>query len=323
MKSGMAWALAAMVGLGAVSEARAQGDYPNKPVRVIVAYPAGGSTDITARLLGERLSRLWNQQVIVDNKSGAAGTIGADQVAKAPPDGYMLLAAASPEIAISRSTQRNLPYDPIKDFAPISLLTIGPFMLVVAPQVPASNLQELIALAKAKPNSLNFASYGVGTSNHLVGELFKATAGLDIVHVPYRGSAPALTDLTAGQVQLMFDTIIVAMPHVRDGRLKAIAVATPERTRLAPDVPTMSEAGLPGFTGGSWVGLLAPARTPPAIVEKLGKDVAQVMREGLSQAFADKGLIPADSNPAAFARFIEAEVTKWSGVAKTAGIQPE
>jgi tripartite-type tricarboxylate transporter receptor subunit TctC len=287
---------------------------------MIVAYPAGGSTDIAARLLSERLSRFWGQAVVVENRGGAAGTIGADSVAKSAPDGYTLLMAASPEIAIARSTQRNLPYDPVADFAPISLLAQSPFLLVATAGLGVSNVQELIALGRARPGTLNYASFGNGTSNHLVGELFKVTTGLDIAHVPYRGSGPMMTDLISGTVQLAFDTVPAGLPHVHGGRLRAIGAAMLRRSPLAPEVPTLHEQGLAGFTGGSWVGLVAPARTPDPVVAKIAADTERLMTEGFSRELEERGLSPEGLGPAAFRRFIEAEVVKWGEVARRAGI---
>ncbi|MCC7426682.1 MAG: tripartite tricarboxylate transporter substrate binding protein [Alphaproteobacteria bacterium] len=303
--------------------ARAQGAWPTRPVRFIVAYPAGGSTDIVARLMADRLSRVWGQPVVVENRAGAAGTIGADSVAKAAPDGYTLLFAASPEMAIARSTQRNLPYDPVRDFAPISLTATSPFLLVAHPGLAARNVQELVALAKREPGKLNYGSFGIGTSNHFTGELFKAVAGIDIVHVPYRGSAPMLTDLVGGQLQLAFDTFTAALPHVQAGRLRAIGAATPRRSVLAPDVPTIHEQGLTGFTGGSWVGMLAPARTPAAILTRIETDLRALHAAGMNKELQDRGLEPAGSTGAEFRTFIEAEVTKWGDVARRAGIQAQ
>jgi tripartite-type tricarboxylate transporter receptor subunit TctC len=306
-------------GLG--SPALAQGvAWPSRSVRLIVAYPAGGSTDIVARLLAERLSRIWNQPVVVDNRAGAAGTIGADSVAKTTPDGYTLLLAASPEIAIARSTLRNLPYDPVRDFAPINLLAQSPFLLMATPGINVSSLQELVALARARPGTLNYASFGTGTSNHFVGELFKVSAGIDITHVPYRGSGPMMTDLIGGTVQLAFDTIPAGLPHVQAGRLRGIGAAMLRRSSLAPDIPTLDEQGLQGFTGGSWVGLVAPARTPEPVVEKIAADVDRVMADGFSRELAQRGLAPEGLGPAAFRSFIEAEVVKWGDVARRAGI---
>ena len=310
-------ALASLPGRPALAQG---GAWPSRPVRMIVAYPAGGSTDIAARLLAERLSRLWGQSVVVDNRAGAAGTIGADSVAKATPDGYTLLLAASPEIAIARSTQRNLPYDPVQDFAPINLLAQSPFLLVANAGLSVGSLQELVALARARPGSLNYASFGNGTSNHFVGELFKAAAGLDITHVPYRGSGPMMNDLVAGNVQLAFDTVPAGLPHVRSGRLRALGAAMLRRSPLAPEVPTLDEQGLRGFTGGSWVGLVAPARTPGPVVAKIAADVDRLMAEGLARELEERGLAPEGLGPADFRAFIEAEVVKWGEVARRAGI---
>ena len=235
----------------AFAQGGAADGWPSRPVRMVVAYPAGGSTDIVGRLLAERLARLWGQPVVVENRSGAAGTLGADAVAKAAPDGHTLLLAASPEIAIARSTQRDLPYDPVRDFAPVGLLAQSPFLLLANNALGVADVRELVALAKARPGGLNYASFGNGTSNHLVGELFKATAGVDIAHVPYRGSGPMMTDLVAGTVKLAFETVAAGLPHARSGRVRALGAATPRRSPLAPDVPTFDEQGFAGFTGGT------------------------------------------------------------------------
>jgi len=296
------------------------GAWPTRPVRMIVGYPAGGSTDIAARLLAERLGRVWNQPVVVENRAGAAGTIGADSVAKSAPDGYTLLMAASPEIVIARSTQRNLPYDPVQDFAPISLLAQSPFLLLATPGINVSSLQELIAFARSRPGALNYASFGTGTSNHFVGELFKVVTGLDITHVPYRGSGPMMIDLIGGTVQLAFDTIPAGLPHVRGGRLRAPGAAMLRRSPLAPEVATLDEQGLPGFTGGSWVGLVAPARTPEPVISRIAADVERLMAEGFANELEQRGLTPERLGPAAFSRFIEAEVVKWGDVARRANI---
>jgi tripartite-type tricarboxylate transporter receptor subunit TctC len=301
--------------------ALAQGSaWPGRSVRIIVAYPAGGSTDIVARLLAERLSRAWGQAVVVDNRAGAAGTIGADSVAKATPDGYTLLLAASPEMAIARSTQRNLPYDPVQDFAPINMLAQSPFLFMATAGLNVGTVQELITLARSRPGTLNYASFGIGTSNHFVGELFKVATGVDITHVPYRGSGPMMTDLIAGTVQLAFDTVPAALPHVRAGRVRALGAAMLRRSPLAPEVPTMAEQGLTGFTGGSWVGLVAPARTPEALVSKIAMDIDRIMADGFSRELEERGLAPEGLGPIAFRGFIEAEVVKWGDVARRAGI---
>lgn len=315
-----------LAGVGSVllaAGARAQDAWPSRTVRIVVGYPAGGSTDIVARLAADRLGRLWGQSVVVENRSGAAGTIGADSVAKAAPDGYTLLMAASPEIAIARSTQRNLPYDPVRDFAPIMLLAQSPFLLLAHPSVPATGVAELIALAKARPGALNFGSFGNGTSNHFVGELLKAEAGIDITHVPYRGSGPMMNDLIAGNVQLAFDTFPAGLPHVQTGRLRALGVAMLRRSVLAPDVPTLDEQGLKGFTGGSWVGLVAPSRTPGPVIERIAADMDRLMTASFAETLSERGLVPEGLGPVAFRAFIEAEVGKWGRVAERANIHPE
>jgi tripartite-type tricarboxylate transporter receptor subunit TctC len=302
----------------------AQSAWPTKPVRIVVAYPPGGSTDIAARLLAERLGKALGQQVIVDNRGGAGGTIGALSVVRADPDGYTLLLAASPEVSIAPTTMKAMSYDPVKDLQPITLVGQVPFFLVANPQFPPNTLGELIAYAKANPGKVNYSSYGNNTSNHLVGELFKATAGIDTVHVPYKGSGPSIIDLIAGQVQYTFDTPAATLNQVRAGKLKAIAVATPERLANAPAVPTMAESGLPGFIGGTWFGLLAPARTPKAIIDRLHAETAALLNGAeLRHAFEERDIIPGGNTPEEFGRFIAAEVGKWKTLAARIGLQPE
>jgi len=298
--------------------------YPTRPVRLIVGYPPGGSTDIAARMIGQRLTPVFGQTVVIDNRAGASGTIGASIVVKAEPDGHTLSFAASPEVAIYRALMKNPPYDSLKDFQPVTLAGRVPFMLVVHPSVTANTVKELIAVARAKPGALNFASFGNGTSNHLVGEAFRAAAGINIVHIPYKGSAPAITDLLGGQVQMTFDTVPVVLPQVRAGKLKALAVATPKRSPLAPDVPTMDEAGVAGFSGGTWFGVLAPARTPAAVVERLNKEITAILRApDVVQTFTDRGIEPAGNSAAEFRAFIESESRRWLKVAQDAGVKPE
>ena len=302
----------------------AQTTWPTKPVRIVVAYPPGGSTDIAARLLAERLGKALGQQVIVDNRGGAGGTIGALSVVRADPDGYTLLLAASPEVSIAPTTMKSMSYDPVKDLQPITLVGQVPFFLVANPQFPPNTLGELIAYAKANPGKVNYSSYGNNTSNHLVGELFKATAGIDTVHVPYKGSGPSIIDLIAGQVQYTFDTPAATLNQVRAGKLKAIAVATPERLANAPGVPTMAESGLPGFIGGTWFGLLAPARTPKPIIDRLHAETAALLNgPELRRAFEERDIIPGGNTPEEFGRFIAAEVGKWKSLAARIGLQPE
>jgi tripartite-type tricarboxylate transporter receptor subunit TctC len=314
----------AIVAFAAFAAAAAEPAYPTRPVRLIVGYPPGGSTDIAARLVGQRLAPVFAQTIVIDNRAGASGTIGAGIVVKAEPDGHTLSFAASPEVAIYRALVKNPPYDSLRDFVPVTLVGRVPFMLVVHPSVAANSVKELVALAKAKPGTLNFASFGNGTSNHLVGEAFRAAAAINIVHIPYKGSAPAITDLLGGQVQMTFDTVPVVLPQVRAGKLRALAVATPKRSPLAPEVPTMDEAGVAGFTGGTWFGVLAPARTPAAAVDRLNKEIAAILRApDVVQTFNDRGIEPVGNSAAEFRAFIESESRRWLQVAQNAGVKPE
>ena len=308
----------------AITAAAADPAYPTRPVRLIVGYPPGGSTDIAARLVGQKLAPAFAQTVVIDNRAGASGTIGASIVVKAEPDGHTLSFAASPEVAIYRALMKNPPYDSRKDFQPVTLVGRVPFMLVIHPSVAASSVKELVFLAKAKPGTLNFASFGNGTSNHLVGEAFRAATGINIVHIPYKGSAPAITDLLGGQVQMTFDTVPVVLPQVRAGKLKALAVATPKRSPLAPEVPTMDEAGVGGFFGGTWFGVLAPARTPSSVVDRLNTEISAILRApDVVQTFTDRGIEPVGNGTAEFRAFIEAESRRWLKVAQDAGVKPE
>jgi tripartite-type tricarboxylate transporter receptor subunit TctC len=310
--------------IAAIPALAAEAPYPTRPIRLIVGYPAGGATDIAARLIGQKLGPVFAQTIVVDNRAGASGTIAAGIVAKAEPDGHTLAFAASPEVAIYRALMKTPPYDSLRDFQPITLVGRVPFMLVVHPSVSASSVKELVALAKAKPGALNFASFGNGTSNHLVGEAFRAASGVNIVHIPYKGSAPAIADLLGGQVQMTFDAVPVVVPQVRAGKLRALAVTTPKRSALAPDVPTMDEAGVPGFVGGTWFGVLAPARTPATIVDRLYREIAAILRSpDIAQTFNDRGFEPGGNTPAEFRAFIEAETRRWLKVAQDAGIKPE
>jgi len=298
--------------------------WPTKPVKIIVAYPPGGSTDIAGRLLADRLTKTLGQQVLIENRGGAGGTIGAQSVVRAEPDGYTLLLAASPEVSIAPITMKAMPYDPVKDLAPITLVGVVPFFLVANPGLPANTLGELIAYAKANPGKVNYSTYGNNTSNHLVGELFKATAGINSVHVPYKGSGPSIIDLMGGQVQYTFDTPAATLGHVKSGKLKAIAVATPQRIANAPNVPTMSESGLQGFVGGTWFGLLAPARTPQPILDRIHADVVAALQSPeLRKAFEDRDIIPGGNSADEFGRFIQAEVAKWRELAAKVGIVAE
>ncbi len=314
-----------LLGLGlGVTPALAQTAWPNGPVKLIVAYPPGGSTDVAARLVAEKLSARLGQPFVVENRAGAGGTIGAASVVKSAADGSTLLFAASPELTISRITRKDLPYDSSRDLVAITQVGSVPFMLVANPSVPATDLKSLIAWAREQGDRVSYSSFGNNTSNHLVGELFKVEAGIKSTHVPYKGSAPSITDLIGGQVQYTFDTVTAVLPHVRSGKLKPIAMATEARSPLMPELATLSESGLPGFIGGTWFGVLAPAKTPAAIIEKAHAEISAVVRSPeVVKAFQDKGIEPVGGTPEAFARFIESEITKWQSLAGRIGIKQE
>ena len=298
--------------------------YPERPVRMIVAYPPGGSTDTAARLVAEALSRSIGQTVLVENKAGAGGTIGAAYVAKSAPDGYTLLFGSAAELSIARATRINVPFDTLRDFEPITLVGLVPFLLVTNAKLPPDNLGELLAWIKANPGKVNYSSFGSNTTNHLAGEAFKVAAGIEATHVPYKGSSPSITDLLGGQVQYTFDTITATLPHVRSGGLKAIAVALGERSALVPDVPTLSESGLPGFTAGTWFGMMAPTGTPPAIIDKLHREVVAVLRsDAMRKEFAAKGIETGGNTPQEFAKFIGDESARWTELAARIDLKPQ
>ena len=299
--------------------ATAQTAYPSKAVRVIVPYPPGGPTDIVARLVFQQVAESTGQPFIIDNRPGAGGNIGAEAVAKAAPDGYTLLVATTAH-AINMSLFKNINYDVVKDFAPITLLTQGPLVLVATPSFPANNVRELIALAKAKPDTLNFASSGNGQSTHLAGELFNTMAGIKLSHIPYKGSAPALTDVIAGQVPLMFDTMLSAMPFVRSGKLKALGVTSPGRSAAAADLPTIAESGLPAYAVFAWNGLLAPAGTPQAVIAQLSEALKKAMAlPQVKDKFSAQGFAVAWDSPEQFGGFLKGEVDKWTKAVKASG----
>lgn len=317
-------ALAAAVGglwLAAwASTATAQtATYPTRPVRVIVPYPPGGPTDIVARVVFQQLSESTGQQFIIENRPGAGGNIGAEAVARAAPDGYTLLVATTAH-AINMSLFKNITYDVMKDFAPVTLLTQGPLVLVATPSFPANNVRELIALAKARPNTLNFASSGNGQSTHLSGELFNTMAGIKLAHIPYKGSAPALTDVIAGQVPLMFDTMLSAMPFVKSGKLKALAVTSPTRSPAAPGLPTIAESGLGGYSVIAWNGLLAPAGTSKAVITRLSEELKKAMAVlQVKDKFSAQGFAASWNTPDQFGSFLKGEVEKWTRTVKASG----
>jgi len=301
--------------------ARAADEYPNRPVRIIVPFAPGGSTDVVARILADKLGAELKQNFIVDNRAGASGNIGADAVAKAPADGYMLLMGTTGVLSINAHLFKDMAYDPAKDFAPIAYTSLITNILVVNPGVPARNVAELIALAKGKPGSLTFASSGAGSSTHLSGELFKSLAGVDILHVPYRGSSQALIDLIAGQVTMLFDNAPSSLPFVEQGKLRALAVTSTRRLPNLPDVPTLDEAGVRGYESLSWSGLVAPAGTPRAIVNTLNAAVGRVLKmDDVKQRFAALGVEAVGGTPEQFAAHVRAESEKWGKLIKVANI---
>ena len=312
------FALGALLAL-VVTTASAQA-YPTKPIRLVVPFPPGGATDILARDVAQKLTEAWGQQVIVDNRPGAGGNIGSELVAKSAPDGYTLEMGTVGTHAINASLYAKMPYDHVKDFVPVILVAGVPNVLVVNPAVPANSVAELIAYAKANPGKLNFASSGNGTSIHLSGELFKFMAGVQMTHVPYKGSAPALQDLIGGQVQLMFDNLPPSLPQIKAGKLRALAVTSLARAPALPDVPTMAEAGLPGYEASSWFGVLAPAGTPPAIVTKLNAEIARwLATPEAKEKLSKQGANAAGGTPEDFAKHIAAETAKWAKVVKDSG----
>jgi len=321
MKRWNGFTLIAVLALLFASAGASAQSYPNKPIRLVVPYPAGGPLDIMARAIGQKLTEAWKQPVVVDNRAGAGGNIGADFVAKSAPDGYTLLMGAVATHAINPSLYSKIPYDPVKDFAPVALVAQVPNILVVNPALPAKTVQELIDLARAKPGYLNFASGSTGSTGHLAGELFNTMAGVKMVHIPYKGAAPATADLLGGQVQLMFDNLASALPNVKAGKLRALAVTTLARSPAMPDLPTIAESGLPGFDLTTWFGILVPAGTPPEIVARLNAEIvralnAKDMRERLEKMGAEP---PANNTPEHFAAFIRAEAAKYAKVVKESG----
>ena len=294
-------------------------DYPRKPIRMIIPYPPGGPTDILGRIVAQNLSERLGQQVVVENKPGASGMIGADLVAKAPPDGYTLLANASIHV-INPSLYKNATYDALKDFAPVSLIAEVPLVLVVAPGLEVKSVKELIALAKSKSGKLNFASSGNAAAPHLAGEAFKIAAGVDMQHVPYKGSGPALTDLMGGQVQLMFDSLPSSISHVKSGKLRAIAVTTAKRSSALPSVPTIAESGVPGFDISTWYGIWAPAGTPTEIVSKLSGEIAKIVKlADVRERLGGLGAEPVGNSPDEFAAYCRSELAKWAKIVKASG----
>jgi tripartite-type tricarboxylate transporter receptor subunit TctC len=297
----------------------AQSAYPNKPIRMIVPFPPGGPTDVLGRIVAQKLSESLGQQVVIENRPGASGMIGAEMVAKAPPDGYTLLTNASLHV-INPSLYPQMNFDALRDFAPVSLIAQVPLILVVNPGLPAKSVAELIALGKAQPNLLNFGSSGNATAPHLAGESFKIATGVQMQHVPYKGSAPALTDLIGGQVQLIFDSMPSAMPHVKSGKIKALAVTTAKRSPTVPDLPTIAESGVPGFAISTWYGVWAPAGTPRDIVNKISAEIATALQQpAVRERLASLGAEPVGNTPDEFAAYCQSELPKWAKIVRESG----
>lgn len=312
---------AVALALGQASVALAQAAYPTKPVKIIVPYSAGGPADIYARFVGDRLQKAMGQPFVIENRPGAGAIIGTDAVAKSPPDGYTLLMMSNTH-TVNESLFTKKPYSLLRDLAPIAPINYSDLILVVHPSVPAKNLKELIALAKAKPGALNYASSGPGTPYHMAGELFKAMAGVDLVHVPHKGSAEARTDVLAGNVQMMFDAITTMAPLVQSGKVRAIATSGKTRSSIMPNVPTLNEAGVPGYDAVIWLGMMAPAGTPKAVIDTLNADIQKVVSApDVKDAWAKQGAVPMRMSPDEFGKFIEQDIQKWAKVVKFSGAQ--
>lgn len=309
------------IGVGVFANT-AHAAYPDRPIRIVVPVAPGGGNDIVARLLAQRLTDKWGQQVIVDNRPGASTAIGAEIVARANPDGYTVM-FHSASFAINAAMQRKLAFDPIKDFTPICLIARVPQILVVNPGFPAKTLGEFLALAKARPGQINFASAGTGSSPHLAMEMLMEMTGISLNHIPYKGTAPALADVIAGQVQIVFDAIPPALAYVRSGRVRPLVVVSPRRFSLLPDVPTMAEAGLPGYDFASWFGMLAPARTPHSIITTLNREIVTIVRlADIRERLTDLGLEPLGTTPEEYGRHLQSEITRWRAFIQRHDIRP-
>lgn len=315
------WSRATVAGCCILCAAAANAQtYPEKPIRLIVAYAPGGNADTLARIISQRLGQMLEQQIVVENRPGANGAIGTEVAAKAAPDGYTLLFIASGH-AINPGIYAKLAFDPVKDFAPISLVGSTPLILTITSALPARSVKELIAIARARPGELSYASAGNGSPGHLAGALFNSMGRVNIVHVPYKATQQAIIDLTTGQVQVMYPSMTAVLPHIKSGRLRGLAITAREHSTLAPELPTMQQAGMPGYEATIWNGMLAPARTPAAIVAKLNTSIVQIMQtQEVRDRIAALGADPATSTPAAFGKFIADEIAKWGKVIKEAGV---
>lgn len=298
--------------------------YPVRPVRIVVTFPPGGPTDFVGRAMAQKLSEAFKQQFIVDNRAGAAGVIGTDVVAKSAPDGHTLLLGTSGGLSVNPALRPRLPYDAFADLAPISLLVVNPQILVVHPSMPVASVRDLIRLSRSRPGQIDYASVGVGSPNHLGMELLKSLAKIDLVHIPYKGTAPAITDLVSGRVSLMFNSMPSVLPQVQARKLRGIAVGSAQRSPAAPDIPTVAESGVPGFEYVTWYGLYAPAATPKDIVARLNAEVVRILADPeVARRFAAQGAEPRSTTPEELARFQREEYERWKRVIRSAGIKPE
>jgi tripartite-type tricarboxylate transporter receptor subunit TctC len=317
-------ALLSLLGLLAFASVAPAQTYPAKPVRMVIAFAAGGTTDILGRLYGQKLSASTGQQFIVDNRAGAGGTIGTDIVVKSQPDGYTIKFGSTSSIAVSPNLYPKLPYDILRDLTPVAQVASAPILLAVHPSVPARTMRDLIALARAKPGQLTYASSGSGSSLHLCGEYLKYLAKIDLLHVPYKGAGLALPDLVAGQVQLLFSDMAPFVPYVKTGRLRILAVTTAERSKLYPDIPTIAESGAPGYDLTGWYGVLVPAGTPRPIIERLHGELMKAMHApDMQERYVTLGLEPVESTPEQFGTYIRAELAKWGDIIKRSGTRVE
>ncbi|WP_295143549.1 tripartite tricarboxylate transporter substrate binding protein [uncultured Reyranella sp.] len=323
MKTMMRRTACALV-LAAVAVPVCAQDFPSRPLKLVVPYAPGGGADSVARIVAKRVSENIGQPIVIENKGGAGSIVGTDLVAKAEPDGYTLLLGQSGPISINPAVYKTLPYDPVKDFAPITMTTAYPYILVVNSESPAKTLKEFVVLAKSKPGAMNYGSTGVGAANHLVAELFNSKAGLKMTHVPYRGTALAVGDLVSGQLNVVFGDPISVLPHIRSGKLRALAVTSLERSPVAPEVPTVAESGYPGFEALAWHGILAPAKTPPAVIKKLNAEIVKALADPATRELLEKQAMQTVGNsPEAFASFIQKDIATWKAVAAAANVTVE
>ena len=313
----------AIIAISAIAEAGEDG-WPQRPLRLVVPFPAGSSTDIIARIVSQKLSHRLGQQIVIENRAGASGNIGADAVAKATPDGYTIGIATASTHAVAASLSPNLPYDPIRDFAPVAMIGSQPYVLVLHPALPAHNLAELIALAKAKPGTLNYGSAGVASLAHLATELFASMAGVNIVHVPYKSSSQSITDMITGRLDMQFATIAPSLPNIRAGQLRALVTSGKTRVAALPELPTVAEAGIAGYEAALWVSFVVPSDTPPKIIARLNREVNDVLESSDgTEALVAQGMAPEPGPPEALTERIRGDIEKWRGVAARAGIRPQ